>query len=222
MPSGEVFRSCGHGNRWNGTDDPGKRIVLAGVCRAILALAFALAPWFASARAEESLSGFLIEAYWAEAQQRADRSFPFIQNNRLSLFVADPRRYTVEMVRNRDKSADRRYAIEGAGAFGALGAYSRGPELRVSRDGSRFTVTTYLKNFKYVVILDVREKSCKADVSFELDTGEKDYVMRIVRGGVLTAEWVHLGSITARNASCRIRTWADLRIEMDTVEKLRK
>jgi hypothetical protein len=203
---------------------------LAGVCRAILALAFALAPWFASARAEESLSGFLIEAYWAEAQQRADRSFPFIQNNRLSLFVADPRRYTVEMVRNRDKSADRRYAIEGAGAFGALGAYSRGPleaysrgpKLRVTRDGSRFTVTTYLKNFKYVVILDVREKSCKAEVSFELDTGEKDYVMRIVRGGVLTAEWIHLSSITARNASCRIRTWADLRIEIDTVEKLRK
>jgi hypothetical protein len=177
------------------------------VGRAILALAFALAPWLASAGETGSgvLSGILIETYWMEAQQRADKSFPSTQNNRLSLFVVDPRRYTVEMVRNRDKSADRRYAIEGAGAFGALEAYSRGPKLRVTRDGSRFTVTTYLKNFKYVVILDVREKSCKADVSFELDAGEKDYVMRIVRGGVLTAEWVHLTSITARNASCRVR-----------------
>jgi hypothetical protein len=191
----------------------GKRIVLAGECRAILALLFALTPWFASARAEESLSGFLIEGYWTEVHQRVDRSFPSTQINQLSLFVVDPRRYTVEMVRNRDKSADRRYAIEGAGAFGALEAYSRGPleaysrgpKLRVTRDGSRFTVTTYLKNFKYVVILDVREKSCKADVSFELDAGEKDYVMRRVRGGVLTAERVHFSSITARNASCRVR-----------------
>ena len=92
------------------------------IVRAILTLAFALAPWLASAGETGSgiLSGILIETYWVEAQQSVDKSFPSTQNNRLSLFVVDPRRYTVEMVRNGDKSADRRYAIEGAGAFGAL------------------------------------------------------------------------------------------------------
>ncbi|MGH6837085.1 MAG: hypothetical protein ACREC9_16480 [Methylocella sp.] len=187
---------------------------MAAGCRAILAFAFALAPRLAGARAEESLSGVLIEGYWVEVQQRVDRSFPNTQNNRLSLFVVDPRRYTVEMVRNWDKSGDRPYTIEGAGAFGAVEvysrgpkeAYSRGPKVRVTRDEPRFTVTTYLKNFKYVVILDVHEKSCSADVSFQLDAGQKDYLMRGIRSGVLQRnEWYRLSSIMIRNASCRVR-----------------
>jgi hypothetical protein len=80
----------------------GKRIVLAGDCRAILALLFALVPWFASARAEESLSGFLIEGYWPEVHQYPGRLFPSMQNNRVSLFIVDPQRYTVELVRHWD------------------------------------------------------------------------------------------------------------------------
>jgi hypothetical protein len=172
------------------------------IVRAILTLAFALAPWLASAG--ETGSGILIETYWVEAQQRVDKSFPSTQNNRLSLFVVDPRTYTVEMVRNWDKSAERRYAKEVGGAFGALEAYSSGSKLRVTRDGSRFTVTTYAKNYKYVVVLDVREKSCNADVSYQLDAGEKDFLMRRIRGGVL-AEWERVSSITIRNVSCSVR-----------------
>lgn len=183
----------------------GKRIVLAGVCRAILALLFALTPWFASARAEESLSGFPIEGYWTEVHQRVDRSFPSTQNNQLSLFVVDPRTYTVENVRNWDKPAESRHAIEGGGAFGALEANSSGePKLRVTRDGSRFTITNYAKNHKRVVILDVHEKSCAAEISYQLDAGENDYLFFVKRRGA-PKEWRHLSSIAIRNVSCRVR-----------------
>jgi hypothetical protein len=178
---------------------------LAGVCRAILALLFALTPWFASARAEESLSGFPIEGYWTEVHQRVDRSFPSTQNNQLSLFVVDPRTYTVENVRNWDKPAESRHAIEGGGAFGALEANSSGePKLRVTRDGSRFTITNYAKNHKRVVILDVHEKSCAAEISYQLDAGENDYLFFVKRRGA-PKEWRHLSSIAIRNVSCRVR-----------------
>jgi hypothetical protein len=182
----------------------GKRIVLAGVCRAILALLSALAASFASARAEESLSGFLIEAYWTEIHQHPGRLFPSKQNNRVSLFIVDPRRYMVELVRHWDESADNHRVKKAAGAFGVLEMYSNGQKLSVTRDGSRFTVLTYFSNYKYAVVLDVREKSCSADVSYQLDAGQIDYLMLGKRGSVAN-QWVHVSSITIPRSSCRVR-----------------
>jgi hypothetical protein len=183
---------------------PGKRIGLAGALRIIIALVFALAPWFASARAEESLSGFLIEGYWTEIHQHPGRLFPSIQNNRVSLFIVDPRRYTVELVGHWDESADDRRVKKGAGAFGVLEMYSNGQKLVVTRDGSRFTVLTYFSNYKYAVILDVRDKSCSADLSYQLDPGQIDYLMLGKRGGG-AKQWVHVSSIAIPRSSCRVR-----------------
>jgi hypothetical protein len=79
------------------------------------------------------------------------------------------------MVRNWNKSAENS---------------SGRPKLRVTRDGSRVAVTNYAKNHKRVVILDGLQKSCPADVTYRLNTGQKGYLMRAIQGGEL--RWIHL------------------------------
>jgi hypothetical protein len=79
------------------------------------------------------------------------------------------------MVRNWNKSAENS---------------SGRPKLRVTRDGSRVAVTNYAKNHKRVVILDGLQKSCPADVTYRLNTGQKDYLTRAIQGGEL--RWIHL------------------------------
>jgi hypothetical protein len=93
---------------------------------------------------------------------------------------------------------------KGAGTFGDIEMYSNGQKLSVTRDGSRFTVLTYFSNYKYAVILDIHEKSCSADVSYQLDVGQIDYLMLGKRGGIANQS-IHVSLITIPRSSCGVR-----------------